>query len=74
MEVKIGQVWQDCDKRFPDRRIKVHSFITDANGAPTHARLLTQDARGPGGWSVGPTTKISIRRMKPGSTGYRLVY
>ena len=57
---QIGDIWQDCDKRMRNRRGEIVS-IDD-----TRATLKM----GKGSKNI---TKILLRRMKPGSTGWMLV-
>ncbi|WP_025157200.1 hypothetical protein [Leifsonia aquatica] len=54
----VGQTWEDCDKRQKGRRGKVVD-ITE-----THAIME---------WSAGHRTKVRLDRMRPTSTGFRLV-
>lgn len=60
MNVKIGQVWQDNDKRcqHAPRLLTVVGFDGD--------RVLCQQQNG-------RLTRISESRMRPTSNGYRLV-
>lgn len=70
--VRVGQIWADNDTRCRGRTLKVVELnlcvdspfavcevVTDAEGSPTRA--------------VGRRTKISLKRLKPTSTGYRLL-
>lgn len=64
-EVKVGQVWKDCDKRMGNRFLfvlkledgKAVCSLCDVLGAVTTQRQ----------------TRISVKRMIPGATGYRLL-
>lgn len=56
VEVKVGQRWQDLDKRM--------------NGRP---RTVTAVEGGKAHLDGYPKTKISISRMRKGSTGWALV-
>lgn len=58
-EVKVGQVWEDCDRRMHGRRVEV--LEVDA----THALVKVA--------TTGRRTRIRLDRFKPVSTGYRLV-
>jgi len=61
--VKIGQVWEDCDRRTRGknpRRVEIVEI------SPDGARVKAKS-------SAGPTTWIKASRLKPGSTGYKLV-
>ena len=60
IQVKVGQVWQDCDKRFPNRRIRVLEIVGE--------KAVVQSVHG-----FTPKTRIRLDRFRPGSTGYRLV-
>lgn len=60
--VKVGQVWADNDKRSADRTLKVLAVVD--------GRALVQEITGR---NPGRTTKVSVSRMKPTSTGYKLV-
>jgi hypothetical protein len=60
IEVKPGQVWEDCDKRMNGRRIKVEKI--DDKYAYCHRVAF-------GGWKV----RILLSRMRPNSTGFKLV-
>lgn len=59
VEVKIGQVWRDCDKRSSYRQVIVVGMDTEKQKAQMsyHGRLS---------W-------VSVRRMYRHSTGYELV-
>lgn len=60
--VKVNQVWQDWDVRFRNstpRRIKVVDII---DGIATCVNLDTHKI-----------TKIRVSRLKPNSTGYKLM-
>ena len=64
-EVKVGQVWRDTDPRSYGRKMRVVAIDGE------HAQLTNV---GGGRWSPnGRTTWVAIRRMKPGSRGYRLI-
>lgn len=55
--VKVGQTWQDNDKRGP-RRTGIVVLIEE-----THARV---------DWGPS-ITRVKLTRFKPTSTGYRLI-
>ena len=59
-EPLVGDIWQDCDKRMAGRRCRVVAV----NGS----KAQLQNIAGPV-----PPTWVSIRRMYPHSTGWRLV-
>jgi hypothetical protein len=58
-EPMVGDVWEDCDKRTNGRRCRVVS-IDDGKATMQHICGF-------------PTTRVSVRRMYPHSTGWRLV-
>lgn len=62
--VRVGQVWEGCDKRSPGRRLLV-----------VRVSIFTGKAQVKGVGSDGRERLIWIRlnRFRPGSTGYRLV-
>jgi hypothetical protein len=73
---KLGDIWQDCDKRMGHRRCRVVAI----NGSK--AQLQNVAGPVPATWvslrrakwvSISRTTWVSIRRMYPHSTGWRLV-
>lgn len=59
-EVRIGDIWQDCDKRMGVRRCRVVDLKDGKAKLQNIAAPL-------------PPTWVSIRRMYPHSTGWRLV-
>lgn len=67
IEVQIGQVWKDLDKRMNDRHVKVVA-LEDGKAVVTRCTA-----------SGGPTvygevrTRLSVRRMHKHSTGWALV-
>lgn len=69
VEVRVGQVWADNDKRSEGRRLRVdevsstHATVTpvDVHGQPTPSVLRAR------------RTRIRLDRFKPTATGYRLV-
>lgn len=58
--VQPGQVWQDMDKRMGCRRLRV--IRTEGEYAILQ-NIVRPDL----------VTRVSIRRMKPGSTGFQMV-
>ena len=69
--VRIGQVWEDCDKRkLPyygeNRRVRVVGM--PLIGARRY--VVLEALNGP---NRGRRTKARLDRMRPGATGYRLV-
>lgn len=57
-DVRPGQVWEDCDQRARGRRITVEHV----GGRYAYVK----DSRG-------RHSRIAIERMRPTSTGYRLL-
>lgn len=68
-EVKVGQVWQDCDKRMSGRCIRVMA-IKDGKALCSRA---VQSSWGEWFRLPGRQVRISLSRFKPTSTGYRLL-
>lgn len=64
-EIKPGQIWADDDPRNQGRLLEVVSI------GETHVQLRETVDRV--GNPSDRLSKVQIRRMKPGSTGYRLV-
>lgn len=65
IEVKVGQVWCDLDKRMNGRCVRV---ISVEDGKASVAATNPTN-----GWTAERTTKLSIRRMHKSSTGWALV-
>jgi hypothetical protein len=59
VEVKVGQIWKDNDKRVGDRRVRIAEITDDK------AKVVNLE--------TGKTSKIAIKRFKPNSTGYTLI-
>lgn len=68
-EVKPGQVWADNDPRSAGRTLRVDRI----DGDRAVCTVLTDaDQRRSGAEStVGNATRISLKRFRPTSTGYR---
>lgn len=64
--VRVGQVWADNDKRAEGRTVRVDEV--DAR----YAYCTVLMAATPGG-RTGQRTRIALERMRPTSTGYRLL-
>lgn len=60
-EVKVGQIWKDNDKRVGDRQIEIVA-INDSENKAVVVNLVTKK-----------TTKVSLKRFRPISTGYTLI-
>lgn len=59
VEVKVGQIWRDLDKRMNGRQVKVLAVAFGKVEVENQA--------------TGSRTKLSIRRMHKGATGWALV-
>ena len=59
-DVQVGQVWRDMDKRMSGRKLRV---VRIEGEKAIMENVLCDKLR----------TKVSIRRMRPGSTGYERV-
>ena len=57
--VKVGQVWQDCDKRSYGRRVRV----VRVEDPYVYVEAV----------ATGRKARLMLRRMRPTSTGFRLV-
>lgn len=84
IEVKIGQIWADNDKRFwiddlvPSRFVRVEELVEKA-GKPAARVVLVEWDRLSNEWVVkcrpseNPRySTIALRRFRPNATGYRL--
>jgi hypothetical protein len=77
-EVKPGQVWADNDPRCEGRTLRVEA-IEDTKAVCvvlTNSKLTQGHLDQKTGWAKdmrGKTTKISLNRFRPTSTGYRLL-
>jgi hypothetical protein len=72
--VRVGQVWEICDKReSPPRRLRV--VRTEISARPFDRGELVAVCRRvlPDGSLNRRVTRIRIDRFRPTSTGYRLV-
>lgn len=66
-DVRVGQVWEDMDKRGYGRHVKVIEVSGNvATVEQVSARVGYDD-------KPGRRTKIKVDRFRPTSTGYRLV-
>jgi len=70
--VRVGQVWEDDDPRSAGRVLKVIKIINEPGFARAECEVIAV-ARNVSRDRIGKTTRISIRRMRPGSRGYRYV-
>jgi hypothetical protein len=71
MNVKPGQIWADSDPRSAGRTLRV---VRVEGGKAVCTVLTNSDATG---WARrdmrGTTTRVSVSRMRPTRTGYRLI-
>lgn len=58
IEVRPGQIWEDCDKRSKGRRVTV----TKVESGKAHVTTGVN------------STRIAIRRMYPHASGFRLIH
>jgi hypothetical protein len=79
-ELRIGQVWADCDKRAPGRLLKIVELEHEPRYAEPRAicEVIAERSSGFALTARGsPTGKrrtvIRADRFRAGSTGYRLV-
>ena len=63
-EVKIGQIWLDCDKRMHNRKLRVERI----EGGYAFCRPWSEHYGG-----IGRDTRIRLDRFRKGSTGFLLV-
>lgn len=71
--VRVGQIWQDCDKRVGTRKVQVTGFWWPGQGScrsPSAQCLVIEHSRGGPGPKV---VRILLERMRPTSTGYKLL-
>ena len=73
--VKPGQVWQCMDNRESgNRTLRVESVGGDVMDPVAVCTVLTAtDYFGNPSAAIGQRRRIRVRRMKPGSRGYRLI-
>lgn len=69
-KVKVGQVWEDCDKRAKGRTLRIDSISDDGQYAQCTVLTGTNSKSSRNGHV--PKTRVSIRRFRPTATGYRL--
>jgi len=83
-DIKPGQIWADNDRRSAGRTLRVEriegtkavcTILTNSDKAQAD---IDRAANKPSYWcdfkdTRGKTTRVSISRMKPTSTGYRLI-
>ncbi|WP_206004870.1 hypothetical protein [Rhodococcus pseudokoreensis] len=68
MSLRVGQVWGDNDPRVKGRTVKVEAI----EGEKALCRVLAAPFDSPES-RTGHATRISVRRFRPTSTGYRLI-
>lgn len=59
--VRVGQVWEDCDKRMDGRRCRV--IVIDGD------KVLMERIHD----TIKSRSKVSVSRMHPGTTGWKLI-
>lgn len=67
--VRVGQIWEDMDPRSVGKRyrqLKVKEFFSKGEKLIRYARLV--DVR------TGRETAVRASRMRPGRSGYKLLY
>ena len=64
-DVQIGQIWEDCDPRTAYKSGPRRVEIIELESAETIAVVEDTETK--------RLARISVRRLKPGSRGYRLV-
>lgn len=66
-DVRVGQIWRDCDTRIrDDRRLKVVAVYPEGSEKDARPHALVEDV------DSLRKTRVALRRMRPGSTGYAL--
>ena len=74
-EVRVGQIWKDWDVRYrdeqPGRRLRIDAIV----GQFAFCTIVSDSdcARVLGRSRIGRTARISLSRLKPTSTGYKLI-
>lgn len=75
--VVVGSIWRDMDKRHSGRYVRVVEIKmqTDFNGRQIPSVAICQPCTERGAdMPFSRPTRLSIRRMKPGSTGWECVF
>jgi hypothetical protein len=70
--VRVGQVWQDCDKRVGTRKVQVIGFwwaMTSTKHIWARCQVVEKTRGGPAPKEV----RIRLDRMRPTSTGFKLL-
>jgi len=62
-EVRLGQIWEDCDTRGPGAGTGRRVRVIEVGGVSARVENVKTKRR----------TYIRLRRFRPSSTGYRLV-
>lgn len=69
VHVEVGQVWESCDKRdIYKRRLEILEILRDPEKGD---RVLVQGVSAAG--RCGRKAKVLVERLRPTSTGYRLI-
>ncbi len=71
--VRPGQVWQDNDSRAVGQYLRCVQVLAVDEATVTVTAIRTKEFPSGARVGVGKTRKIRLSRMKPTSTGYRLV-
>lgn len=74
--VRVGQIWRKRDKRVKDYPYHRYLLVTNLMEAKKGAYVIGRSGptSSPGGLRLwGRKTRIMVRRMKPGASGYELV-
>lgn len=66
IEVKVGQVWADNDKRSEGRHVRVIAI------EKLHRQAVVRPCSPTGDFTGHRVTRIRLDRFRPTSTGYRL--
>jgi hypothetical protein len=72
-EIRVGQVWRDCDKRMNGRHIKIVRFDEGANSPLPYGHVYAVTCAADGTMPSSRETRILVTRMYPHSTGFELV-
>jgi len=74
-EVEPGQVWENDDPRMAGHRVRVERITrwSALLGGDVAVCTVVAVARNVSRDRIGRTTRIKVRRMRPGARGYRLV-
>ena len=71
-KVEVGQIWADCDKRSHLRRLLVKEIKLGGHN-PLVVCEVVRNANGKAPKAKSRFVAIRMDRLRPGSTGYKLV-